>query len=179
MSRTPGGVQKACSGKRKAHKHKKNPRDTGRMSTGHPTRPDVPGTPGGTHRGLPAPASQGFPVGSWMSAPKALFFQGFEGLPEVFVGCFSGWPRNRTGTGNRNSRNRFSRNRKRNRQNRFPGTETGTGTVLSCETVLKHRKIPFYRATEPEPKAGTARTVPPQTATEPNRTGVSLFFFRS
>ena len=40
--------------------------------------------------------------------------------------------RNRIGTGNPNRRNRFSLNRKqnRNRQNRFPGT--GTGTVFSC-----------------------------------------------
>ena len=82
----------------------------------------------------------------------------------------SGWLRNRTGTGNRNRRNRFSRNRKRNRnrRNRFPGTETGT--VLSCWTVLKHRK-PLFAMEPPEPKTGTARTVPPpnRNRTEPNR----------
>ena len=67
--------------------------------------------------------------------PKEFFFWFFN----VWVGgfwlsCFcppfflsSGWPRNRTGTGNRNRRNRFCRNRKRNRnrRNRFSGTETG------------------------------------------------------
>ena len=82
----------------------------------------------------------------------------------------SGWLRNRTGTANRNCRHRFSRNRKRNRnrRNRFPGTETGTGTVLSCETVLKHRKT-FFAEEPPEPKTGTARTVPP-----PNRNRTEL-----
>ena len=35
----------------------------------------------------------------------------------------------------------------RNRRNRFPGPETGTGTVLSCQTVLKYRKNPFRRGT--------------------------------
>ena len=84
----------------------------------------------------------------------------------------SGWLRNRTGTGNRNRRNRFSRNRNRNRnrRNRFPGTETGTGTVLSCETVLKHRQT-FFADEPPEPKTGTARTVPSpnRNRTEPNR----------
>ena len=52
-----------------------------------------------------------------------------------FIHFFSGWHRNRTGTGNRNRRNRFCRNRTRhrNRLNRFPGTETGTGTVLSVK----------------------------------------------
>ena len=37
----------------------------------------------------------------------------------------TGWPRNQTGTGNRNRRNRFCRNRtrNRNRRNRFPKPE--------------------------------------------------------
>ena len=80
--------------------------------------------------------------------------------------------------GNRNRRNRFSRNRKRNRnrRNRFPGTEAGT--VLFCYTVLKHRKPLFTeeprnrRNRKPEP----LEPFNPQTATEPNRTGVSLKF---
>ena len=90
----------------------------------------------------------------------------------------SGWLRNRTGTGNRNGRNRFSRNRNRNRRNgyRFPGTETGTGTVLSCETVLKHRKTFF--AEEPNRNRKPERLQPfhPQTVAEPNRTGAFLFY---
>ena len=47
----------------------------------------------------------------------------------------AGWPRNQTGTGNRNRRNRFRGNQtwNRNRHNRFPGTETGTGTDLSVK----------------------------------------------
>ena len=56
----------------------------------------------------------------------------------------SGWPRNRTGTGNRNRRNRFPRNRtrNRNRRNRFPGTETRTGTVLSVKLYCNTQKPP-------------------------------------
>ena len=65
-----------------------------------------------------------------------------------------------------------SRNRKqnRNRRNRFPGTETGTGTVLSFKNVLKHRKT-LSREEPPEPKSGTDRTFPPpnRNRTEPNR----------
>ena len=62
------------------------------------------------------------------------------------------------------------RKRNRNRRNRFPGTETGTGTVLSCQTLLKHRKTLFVEE-PPEPKTGTDRTFPPpnRNRTEPNR----------
>ena len=75
---------------------------------------------------------------------------------------FTGWLRNRTGTGNRNRRNRFSRNRKRNRnrRNRFPGTET----VLSCYKLYWNTEETFFAEEPPEPKTGTARTAPP-----PNR----------
>ena len=64
----------------------------------------------------------------------------------------------------------FSINRKknRNRWNCFSGTETGTGTVPFCKTVLKQNK-PFPE--EPSgPKTGTARTVPckNRSRTEPN-----------
>ena len=42
---------------------------------------------------------------------------------------------------------------------RFPGTETGTGTVLSLKDVLKHIKTLFVEE-PPEPKTGTDRTFP-------------------
>ena len=52
----------------------------------------------------------------------------------------------------------------------FPETETGTGTVLSCENLLKYTKTRFAEE-PPEPKTGTARTVPlpNRNRTEPNR----------
>ena len=66
---------------------------------------------------------------------------------------FSGWLRNRTGTGNRNRQNRFSRNRKRNRkrQNRFPPsfpvklywsnlTEPNRGLPVFCEADMRFSK---------------------------------------
>ena len=61
-----------------------------------------------------------------------------------------------------------------NRRNRFPGTETGTGTVLSFKIVLKHRrkkKTHLFVEEPPEPKTGTDRTFPPpnRNRTEPNR----------
>ena len=101
-----------------------------------------------------------FPVKNPHQTPHSL-----NCLPP-FSSLKTGWLRNRTGTGNRNRQNRFSRNRKRNRnrRNSFPGTETGTGTVLSFKYVLKHRQTLFVEE-PPEPKTGTDRTFPP-----PNRT---------
>ena len=93
----------------------------------------------------------------------------------------TGWLRNRTGTGNRNRRNRFSRNRKRNRnrRNRFPGTETWTGTsfLLDCaETQKRPFAMEPNRNRKPEP----LEPFHPQTVTEPNR-GLpelnTIFFF--
>ena len=56
-----------------------------------------------------------------------------------------------------------SRTQNRNRRNRFPGNETGTGTVLSAKLYWNTRKPPSLEE-PPEPKTGTARTVP-----SPNR----------
>ena len=48
-------------------------------------------------------------------------------------------------------------------QNRFSGTETGTGAPLMLNCAETHKKsLPAEEP--PEPKTGTARTVPP-----PNR----------
>ena len=90
---------------------------------------------------------------------------------------FTGWPRNRTGTGSRNRRNRFPRNRtrNRNRRNRFAGTETGTGTVLSAKLYWNTQKLPPSRTRrnrKPEPLEPDH----PQTVTEPNRTGATLIY---
>ena len=57
------------SGKNEAHKHKKNPWDTGR---------GVPGTPAGTNRGLPA------------MCPKGILLLSLEKLTEK--GNFAGTP---------------------------------------------------------------------------------------
>ena len=95
----------------------------------------------------------------------------YQEIQDVQADFLTGWLRNRTGTGNREPREPFFPNRKRNRnrRNRFPGTETGNGTVLSCSTVLKHGKT-FFAEEPPEPKNGTARTVPSpnRNRTEPN-----------
>ena len=84
------------------------------------------------------------------------------------------WPRNRTGTGNRNRRNRFPRNRTWNRNRRLtvlqePKPEPEPSSLLSC-TETQRKKKPSLEE-PPEPKTGTAQTVPPpnRNRTEPNR----------
>ena len=77
-------------------------------------------------------------------------------------------------------------NRNRNRRNRFPETESGTGTagtifqepkpernrpsLLNCTETQKKKEKPFAEE-PPEPKTETARTLPPpnRSRTEPNR----------
>ena len=49
------------------------------------------------------------------------------------------------------------------------GTEPGTGTVLSCETVLKHRETHFAEEPKRNRKPEPLEPFHPQTVTEPNR----------
>ena len=156
----------------------------GRLWLGHPAgvpaqmlvllyskQPQIPGTLGGRPLFVP-PGVRGHPAGvpriflificlylSWTLAVLTLV-PGQRGRKHKVQ---TGWLRNRTGTGNRNRRNR-------NRRNSFPGTESGTGTVLSFKNVLKHRRNLFVEE-PPEPKTGTDRTFPPpnRNRTEPNR----------
>ena len=94
-------------------------------------------------------------------------------LGRVSEGVFSGWLRNRTGTGNQN------------RRNRFPKTESGTGTagtvfqepkpnqnrafLLNCNET--HRKNKFLQRDRRNWKPETAQTVPPPNR---NRNGISM-----
>ena len=80
---------------------------------------------------------------------------------------FSGWPRNRNGTGNRNHRNRFSRNRKRNRnrRNRLSGTKTGP---FGSNRVLKQKK-PFPERNRQNREPELLEPSHAGTVNEPNR----------
>ena len=112
-----------------------------------------------------------------MAPPK---FRGYgptgQGNPPKKQGFFSGWLRNRTGTGKRNRRNLFFRNR---------NIGTGTaGTVfqepkpepepcLSVKPVLK-QKNPFSKTNRRNRKLEPLEPSHSRTVTEPNRTGTTL-----
>ena len=59
----------------------------------------------------------------------------------------------------------------RNRRNRFPGTETGTGTVLSFKKLYWSTEKPFLGRNRRNRKPEPLEPFHPRTVTEPSRTG--------